>query len=98
MTGRVYAITGAFGALGLAVAKAAAAQGGRLALIDFATAVPAGTPTGADVLVLGGVDLTDPAQAKAAIEGIVERFGGLDALINIAGGFRWETHEGGDPE
>ncbi|CAN7611788.1 SDR family NAD(P)-dependent oxidoreductase [Phenylobacterium sp. LjRoot225] len=98
MTGRVYAITGAFGVLGAAVAKAAAAQGARLALIDFAKQAPAGLPSGEDVLVLGGVDLTDPTAAKAAVDAVVARFGGLDVLINVAGGFRWEMHEGGDPE
>jgi NAD(P)-dependent dehydrogenase (short-subunit alcohol dehydrogenase family) len=98
MTGRVYAITGAFGALGSAVAKAAAAQGVRLALIDFAKTAPAGLPAGDEVLVLGGVDLTDPGQAKTAVDAVVQRFGRLDALVNIAGGFRWELHEGGDPE
>jgi NAD(P)-dependent dehydrogenase (short-subunit alcohol dehydrogenase family) len=98
MTGRVYAITGAFGVLGAAVAKAAAAQGARLALIDFAKQAPEGLPAGDEVLVLGGVDLTDPAATKAAVDAIVARFGGLDVLINVAGGFRWELHEGGDPE
>jgi NAD(P)-dependent dehydrogenase (short-subunit alcohol dehydrogenase family) len=98
MTGRVYAITGAFGTLGAAVAKVAAARGARLALIDFAKEAPAGAPSGDEVLVLGGVDLTDPAAAKRALDAVVERFGGLDALVNIAGGFRWELHEGGDPE
>ncbi|HKT54366.1 MAG TPA: SDR family NAD(P)-dependent oxidoreductase, partial [Caulobacteraceae bacterium] len=98
MTGRVYAITGAFGVLGQAVAKAAAAQGARLALIDFAKSAPADLPSGDDVLVLGGVDLTDPAQAKAAVDAITSRLGGLDALINVAGGFRWELHQGGDPD
>ena len=97
MTGRVYAITGAFGVLGSAVAKAAAAERARLALIDFAATAPAGLPAGDDVLVLGGVDLTDPAAAKAAVEAITGRFGGLDALINVAGGFAWELFEGGDP-
>lgn len=98
MSARVYAITGGFGALGSAVAKAAAAQGARLALIDFAKQAPAGLPAGDDVLVLGGVDLTDPASAKAAIDAVVARFGGLDVLVNVAGGFTWQTHEGGDPE
>ena len=98
MGGRIYAITGALGALGAAVAKAAAAEGERLALIDFAKVAPAGLPAGDDVLVLGGVDLTDPAAARQAVDAVVDRFGGLDALINIAGGFRWETQEGGDPE
>jgi NAD(P)-dependent dehydrogenase (short-subunit alcohol dehydrogenase family) len=98
MTGRVYAITGAFGVLGAAVAKAAAAQGARLALIDFAKQAPAGLPSGDEALALGGVDLTDPAAAKAAVDAVVARFGGLDVLVNVAGGFRWEMHEGGDPE
>jgi NAD(P)-dependent dehydrogenase (short-subunit alcohol dehydrogenase family) len=96
MAGRVFAITGAFGVLGSAVAKAAADQGARLALIDFAKDPPPGLPSGPDVLVLGGVDLTDANAAGAAIDAVVERFGGLDALFNIAGGFAWEKHEGGD--
>jgi len=98
MPGRIFAITGAFGALGSAVARAAHDQGARLALIDFAKEPPAGPPSGPDVLVLGGVDLTDAGQAGAAIDAAAERFGGLDALFNIAGGFTWEKHEGGDAE
>nr|MEA2797447.1 hypothetical protein [Phenylobacterium sp.] len=93
MTGRVFAITGAFGVLGSAVARAAAEQGARIALIDFAKTPPPGLPSGDDVLVLGGVDLTDPVAAGAAIDAVADRFGGLDALLNIAGGFRWETLE-----
>jgi NAD(P)-dependent dehydrogenase (short-subunit alcohol dehydrogenase family) len=95
--GRVIAITGAFGALGSAVARAAA-PGARLALIDAAKTAPASLPSGEAVLTLGGVDLTDAAQVKAAIEAVLSRFGRLDALVNVAGGFRWEMHEGGDPE
>lgn len=95
MAGRVVAITGAFGVLGQAVAKAAAAQGARLALIDFAKAAPAGSPAGDDVLVLGGVDLTDALQSGAAMDAVADRFGGIDALLNIAGGFTWETLQDG---
>ncbi len=93
MAARVFAITGAFGVLGSAVAKAAAEAGARLALIDFANAPPPDLPSGPDVLVLGGVDLADAVAAGAAIDAAAERFGGLDVLINIAGGFRWETLE-----
>ncbi len=93
MAGRVIAITGAFGVLGSAVAGAAAAQGARLALIDFAKAPPANLPAGPDVLVVGGVDLTDAVAAGATIDAVADRFGGLDALLNVAGGFRWETLE-----
>jgi NAD(P)-dependent dehydrogenase (short-subunit alcohol dehydrogenase family) len=41
------------------------------------------------------VDLADPAAAERAVGQVVERFGRLDALINVAGTFRWETLEGG---
>jgi NAD(P)-dependent dehydrogenase (short-subunit alcohol dehydrogenase family) len=96
MAGRVIAITGAFGVLGQAAAKAAAEQGARLALIDFARDAPAGLP--ADALALGGVDLTDAVQAGAAMDAVADRFGGIDALLNIAGGFKWETVQDGSIE
>src|SRR5690242_18907708 len=98
MAGRVFVITGAFGALGSAVAAAAREQGARLALIDYAKEPRPGLPSGADVLVQGGVDLTEADQASAAIEAAADRFGGIDALLNIAGGFSWEKVEGGFPE
>jgi len=98
MAGRVLAITGAFGVLGSAVAKAAADEGGRLALIDFAKAAPVGLPSGPDVLVLPGVDLTDAVQTGAAMDAIADRFGGIDGLLNIAGGFKWETLQDGSIE
>lgn len=95
MAGRVVVITGAFGVLGQAVAKAAAADGARLALVDFAPDAPAGLPSGDDALVLGGVDLTDGMAASAAMDAAADRFGGIDALLNIAGGFTWETLQAG---
>ncbi|MFI4949547.1 MAG: SDR family NAD(P)-dependent oxidoreductase [Caulobacterales bacterium] len=91
---RVFAITGASGILGSAVAKAAAEQGARLALIDFAKAPPA-TPSGPDVFFQGGVNLTDANSASAAVDAASDRFGGIDALLNIAGGFSFEPHQGG---
>ena len=94
---RVYVITGASGVLGSSVAKAAAEAGARVALIDFATSAPT-EPTGPNVFFQGGVDLTDAVSAGAAIDAAADRFGGIDALLNIAGGFSWETHEGGDWE
>lgn len=98
MAGRVIAITGAFGVLGQAVAKAAAGEGARLALIDYAADAPAGSPLGDDVLVLSAVDLTDPVQTGAAMDAVADRFGGIDALLNIAGGFKWETLQDGSIE
>ena len=93
MTGRIFAITGASGVLGSAVALAAAERGARVALIDFADHAAVLKDCGPDALMLGGVDLTDAVAASAAIDAVADRFGGLDALINVAGGFKWETLE-----
>jgi NAD(P)-dependent dehydrogenase (short-subunit alcohol dehydrogenase family) len=95
MAGRVLAITGAFGVLGSAVARAAAGQGARLALIDFVSEPTPGLPSGPDVLLLPGVDLTDADQAGVAMDAVADRFAGLDGLLNIAGGFTWETLQDG---
>jgi NAD(P)-dependent dehydrogenase (short-subunit alcohol dehydrogenase family) len=95
MAGRIFAITGAAGILGTAVARAAAAAGARVALIDFAPHAEVASEIGGETLMLGGVDLTDAVAAGAAIDAAADRFGGLDVLINVAGGFRWETLEAG---
>lgn len=87
MSERVIAITGARGALGQAVLSAARDAGLRIAVIDRGQSHPA--PQG--VLALGGVDLADAKQAESAITGVISRFGRLDALLNIAGGFVWQT-------
>jgi NAD(P)-dependent dehydrogenase (short-subunit alcohol dehydrogenase family) len=86
------AITGAAGALGAAVAHAFGAAGAELALIDRA-ADSKGLFTDLEPpsFFLGGIDLTDPAQAGRAIDTAAAKLGGLDVLVNIAGGFRWET-------
>lgn len=84
----VVAITGAFGILGSAVSQAFGAAGWRVALIDVAPA-PAVVPDGAQAL--GGVDLTSLDAASTAFDAVVQKHGRLDALINVAGGFRWET-------
>jgi NAD(P)-dependent dehydrogenase (short-subunit alcohol dehydrogenase family) len=96
MSGRVIVITGAFGVLGSAVAQVAAAAGARLALIDFAAQPADGVAPGA--FVQSGVDLTDAVAAGSAIDAAADHFGGIDALLNVAGGFRWETLEAGSWE
>ena len=93
MSDRVIAITGGHGVLGRAVVEAALADGLRVAVIDHASGQSA--PDG--VLELGGVDLTDAASAKTAIDAVVAHFGRLDALLNIAGGFVWQTTDDAEP-
>jgi NAD(P)-dependent dehydrogenase (short-subunit alcohol dehydrogenase family) len=93
MQGRTILVTGASGALGKVVAEAALARGARVAGVDYAKSQTAETP---DRMELGGVDLSDPAQAKQAIDAVVARFGRLDVLLNIAGAFSFETIAEGD--
>jgi NAD(P)-dependent dehydrogenase (short-subunit alcohol dehydrogenase family) len=93
MTQRTLVVTGGHGSLGKAVVETALARGLNVALIDHATGQAA--PAGA--LELGGVDLTDAASTEAAMAKVVERFGGIDALLNVAGGFVWQTTDDARP-
>jgi NAD(P)-dependent dehydrogenase (short-subunit alcohol dehydrogenase family) len=93
MNGKVFVITGALGALGRVVAEMALARGAKVAGVDHAQAQ---VPASSERLELGGVDLTDPMQAAKAIEAAAKHFGKLDVLINIAGGFAFETVADGD--
>jgi NAD(P)-dependent dehydrogenase (short-subunit alcohol dehydrogenase family) len=95
MDGKVIVVTGALGALGRVVTDQALARGARVASVDHA---PTQVPATSNQLELGGVDLTDAAAAKKAIDHAAAHFGRLDALINIAGGFAYETVAEGDPK
>ena len=94
LAGKRIAVTGAFGSLGAAVVQAARAAGAQVAAIDRADA-PADAR---GARAFGGVDLADTAQAKTAIDDAARALGGLDALVNIAGTFRWETLAKGSPD
>lgn len=95
MDGKVVIVTGASGALGKVVTEIALARGARVAGVDFSAHQVATT---ANRIELGGVDLSDAAQAKKAIDDAATHFGRLDALVNIAGGFAFETVAEGDPK
>ena len=97
LAGKRIAVTGAFGSLGAAVVQAALKAGAQVAAIDRADAPSAAVDLGA-AKGFGGVDLADTAQAKNAIDAAAKSLGGLDALVNIAGTFRWETLADGSPE
>lgn len=95
LAGRTIAVTGGFGALGRALGLTLAEAGASVALLDRAESLrnPAHLPAG--VLPVGGVDLGDADAARAALARVAEHFGGLDGLVNVAGGFTWETVEAG---
>ena len=95
MDGKVVVVTGASGALGKVVAEVALARGARVAGVDHAPIQIAATENRIDI---GGVDLTDATQARKAIDAVASHFGGINALINIAGGFEFEAIAEGDPK
>ena len=90
---RVVVVTGGHGVLGRAVVEAALSLGLKVALIDHATGQ--GAPEGA--LEIAGVDLTDAAAAEHALARVVEQLGRVDAVLNIAGGFVWQTTDDEKP-
>src|SRR5690349_7496833 len=96
---RSVVVTGAFGNLGAAVARRFREEGAVVALLDR------GQPPAqvaeefpAPHSVLGGVDLTQVVSAGTAMETVRTTLGSIDVLINVAGGFRWQTLEQGDVE
>ncbi|HET8940712.1 MAG TPA: SDR family NAD(P)-dependent oxidoreductase [Rudaea sp.] len=86
-------VTGGFGTLGAATVRAVLDAGARVAAMDR-TEPP--TSSMAQALCIGGVDLADAQAAKNAMAQAVQALGGLDALVNIAGTFRYETVTGGN--
>jgi len=93
---RTVVITGAFGALGAAVAHGFLSAGARIGLIDHA-AVPrwAAQAFPAPHTLLGGINLADEAAAAAALQAVAAG-GTPEVLVNVAGGFRFETLTDGD--
>jgi len=85
-------VTGGFGVLGQAVAQAFAAQGDKVARVDFVANPTVQIPGTLDI---GGVNLTDSDATAGALDRVVATHGGIDVLVNVAGGFTWETLEGG---
>ena len=84
---KVVVVTGAFGQLGRAVVKEVLAQGGRAALLDVAAGEP---PAGTRAWK---VDLAALPDTRRVLAQVAEHFGRIDALVNVAGGFRFQTLE-----
>jgi len=95
MNGKCVIVTGAFGVLGRAVIGLLAERGARVAAVDVAPTAAAGD-LATQAVLLGGFDIADPGAAQAAVDAAEQALGRLDALINVAGGFAWETLADGE--
>jgi NAD(P)-dependent dehydrogenase (short-subunit alcohol dehydrogenase family) len=97
--GRSVMLTGAAGNLGRAVAEAFAARGARLALVDLRReALERAFGAEDERRMFAPANLLEQGEVDAAVRAVVARYGRIDALINIAGGFRMgeAVHETSD--
>jgi NAD(P)-dependent dehydrogenase (short-subunit alcohol dehydrogenase family) len=76
------------------VCAAATAAGYQVAAIDITN--PSAEAIGD--LKLGGADLSQSDQAAQVVTQVVSALGGLDVVMNIAGGFSWSRIGEDDPE
>jgi NAD(P)-dependent dehydrogenase (short-subunit alcohol dehydrogenase family) len=91
VTEKVWFITGAGRGMGVDIAKAALAAGNAVIATGrnaekVRSALGAASGEQDDLLAIN-LDVTDPADAKAAVAAAVERFGRIDVLVNNAGNF-----------
>lgn len=93
LKGKVVVITGALGTLGKAVAAAAANAGATVIAVDRVDGAKL-----ADAEVAPALDLGNSQATRAAFASIAGKHGRIDALVNIAGGFSWETLADGSIE
>jgi NAD(P)-dependent dehydrogenase (short-subunit alcohol dehydrogenase family) len=88
---RVIAITGATGGLGKVVAHVFARQGAALALLstdqDKLDALARGLDLPPERIMTHAADLTDPDAVRDSAEAVSAKFGRVDALIHLVGGW-----------
>ncbi|CAH1270644.1 HPGD [Branchiostoma lanceolatum] len=91
LTGKIALVTGAARGLGKGCAEAILERGAKVALLDTNESVGQETAAaftlkyGADVCTFVLCDVTDKDQLEGAFQQVVDRFGGLDLVVNNAG-------------
>jgi NAD(P)-dependent dehydrogenase (short-subunit alcohol dehydrogenase family) len=84
---RVWFVTGASRGMGVDIVKAALSAGHAVVATGRNTKAVARAVGEADELLVAMLDVTRPDDAKSAVAAAVERFGGIDVLVNNAGNF-----------
>jgi len=97
---RVVIVTGAAGNLGRAVAEIFANRGASVVLVDLREqALVDAFGAASEHRLFAPANLLEQAQADAVVKQAIDRFGRIDVLCNLAGGFRMgeAVHETSDP-
>ena len=95
---KVWFITGAGRGMGVDFTKAALAAGNAVVATGRTTDVVSKAVGQADDLLVVKLDITSPADAQAAVQAAIERFGRIDVLINNAASFQAGFFEEVSPE
>jgi rhamnulose-1-phosphate aldolase/alcohol dehydrogenase len=86
LAGQIAVVTGAGGAIGAATARAFAAAGAEVALLDVnLESVQARAKEIGGAALAVQCDVTDAASVRAAFDQVVEAFGGVDIIVSNAG-------------
>jgi len=90
LSGRRAIVTGAAQGIGLSIVQAFVAEGMKVAAFDIdGTGLQAALATGASLTTT--IDLAQRASVAEAVNGVAKQFGGLDILVNCAGGVRGQV-------
>lgn len=84
LTGRRVLVTGGARGIGLATARAAQAQGARVAIADIDADVCRAAAADMPGAVALQMDVSDPQSVRDAAQAVMQAFGGLDGLVNNA--------------
>jgi len=89
LSGKRVIVTGASRGIGLAIARAFAAEGARVAICargaDALQGAARELAVGAQALIAREVDVTDTAGVQAFVAEVADAWGGVDVLVNNAG-------------
>jgi NAD(P)-dependent dehydrogenase (short-subunit alcohol dehydrogenase family) len=92
LSGKVFIVTGALGALGQAVTACMIGYGARLALV--AKRPGSSVEHSAGPKLYTGIDLSQKDAASEVVERIFKETGRIDGLVNLAGGFHFDKLQG----
>jgi NAD(P)-dependent dehydrogenase (short-subunit alcohol dehydrogenase family) len=95
---RVWFITGAGRGMGVDIAKAALAAGNSVVATGRDTGAVARALSSSDDLLVVKLDVTNLADAEAAVRTAIDHFGRIDVLVNNAGNFKAGYFEELTPE